>query len=908
VLGLVRPSPWSKDGSAQSAAQAMQAALQRSLERLDEAPEANTTKSVEVIQHVAAAVFSILRQPGVPYGQQFSASAMQWRRLFLEARVDDVLLHLVLALAAPTGRSSRQPPSWPAMPTLPPAVDPRALARLSGQCISAMWQALRALYGPLPGRDRFRGAWAGSEFQGHVRARSGYCAAAACAVLLQRGHPGAAAWSLTALMHPSKERAPLEASEVPAGRTDLDSQSASRKRESGAETVGKTAAGIGSGNGRHVAVDHMRDAGVQLQVAHTLYDILVADDDGTVEHCVAGKPSDTSESGEEVCAVVGRAVTIIGEESLEALVAAGPRCTAADLMAVAAFARIPRWRQKLRAQGAGAAARAVVRREARDARGTSITRGSESSNALLQAALSAFVELLEGFASGPQSVREDDMEDDMEELLCHLAGGRWSGNKAAAGGGASERAHAPAHGMDDEEEVRAAGTVSEAVQCWALLALRKACGICGVRGVVGEAMKRVLFNGELSDVQFILHRTVNGEDELASPTVVPAHRAVLAVRCPTLLAAPSSGRAEPEEAQDAKATIHLGARVDPDAFRRLLEYAYTGSTSVLGSADPGLMQLATRCKFHCLAALLAAECPLEEMYVEGMDLAEGLRSPVKYVDAALVPGLPQELQEAASAERPITDPGWTGESGVVGVDITWKVPVHRVVLACRSEYFRARFASQFGDSMSQMLNLPELSPEAAALFSHWIYTDNLGVCEQFASRSEGPSIPPPPSLSPDTSWAWGQWRQGSNRAGSTSPDTNTNLGHLRHMAASGRYAATSAALVRLHCAAELLMLPDLQRECVLGVRELLRCCWNNTEVGLATLMAALDSCQGQKMSFVKWRTYEIGYSSWQGFAEEAVEHLAHHYQEMRGDDRFERLPENLQAAIREAYVEVRREQ
>ncbi len=226
----------------------------------------------------------------------------------------------------------------------------------------------------------------------------------------------------------------------------------------------------------------------------------------------------------------------------------------------------------------------------------------------------------------------------------------------------------------------------------ALSALARAHRMCGTRTRLGEAMGNILQCGNhdddvsAPDVRFRLR-----SDQPGAPPAL-AHRALLAQRCPGLLAGDDGG-----------GDVTLGAAVTRPLLSALLRFAYTGACAAPAKAEDAaaLASLARAAGAHALSALLRGVCaPLPAAGVPPPP-------PLWHDLAPLLDAADASDDDAAMALlRP--------RQGAV-------VRCHRLVLAARSAYFRTALRHCAAGGM--LLN--ELDARGVRALRRWLYTDEV---------------------------------------------------------------------------------------------------------------------------------------------------------------------------------------
>ena len=211
---------------------------------------------------------------------------------------------------------------------------------------------------------------------------------------------------------------------------------------------------------------------------------------------------------------------------------------------------------------------------------------------------------------------------------------------------------------------------------------------CGARTALGEAMRAALLpkhsdSVDAPDLRFQLRHD-------AHPIL--AHRALLAIRCPGLLAG-----------ERTEGVIELAAAVTRPLLEALLSWAYTDACAAPESAADAaaLASLARASGAHTLAALL-----------QGAATAGNVSPPAALAEhlALLLP---------AADQAPADDLSLVELRPAVGSS----VQAHRFVLAARSEYFRA--AMQHSDALC----LPELDERSVRALRRWLYSDALDLTD-----------------------------------------------------------------------------------------------------------------------------------------------------------------------------------
>ena len=229
-------------------------------------------------------------------------------------------------------------------------------------------------------------------------------------------------------------------------------------------------------------------------------------------------------------------------------------------------------------------------------------------------------------------------------------------------------------------------------RCWAALALRRGCGRCGARTVLGEDFGAALMHGaRFADVELLC-----GEGGALQPHASPAHSIFLAARCPRLL---------PKRADGNAATLR--GHVPQAALSAVLSWIYTSSCDAAALADDALaaaVRLAKGASLHTLAALLTDALPHldDDMPCLSGEMRRSLDA-LAGTDAELLPGFGAP-----------------------------PVPVHRVVCAARCDYFRAALSPAFAageDGAAAALRCSELCGAGAMALREWLYTGSVRAFE-----------------------------------------------------------------------------------------------------------------------------------------------------------------------------------
>lgn len=162
------------------------------------------------------------------------------------------------------------------------------------------------------------------------------------------------------------------------------------------------------------------------------------------------------------------------------------------------------------------------------------------------------------------------------------------------------------------------------------------------------------------------------------------------------------------------------------AFRRVVEYAYTGSCHVPPQHVSTTLRLARRCQLASLVALLTRRRPSSRDPIPSFHIplpSPSLTAAVDpLADVVVVPASSPPARSPSSphsAHSPRGSPAYALECSTSASTVSSAHPTglhaHRVVLAGRCEYFRALFA--FCDSCT--LEMPELNRSEAACFLQW---------------------------------------------------------------------------------------------------------------------------------------------------------------------------------------------
>ena len=233
-----------------------------------------------------------------------------------------------------------------------------------------------------------------------------------------------------------------------------------------------------------------------------------------------------------------------------------------------------------------------------------------------------------------------------------------------------------------------AGGLRGESRCWAALALRRGCGRCGARTVIGEDFGAALRHGaRFADVELSC-------GEGGAPQ--PAHALFLAARCPRLL-----------PKRDGNATLR--GQIPPAALSAVLSWVYTDSCDARALTEHDTLGAAVRLAkgagLHTLAALLSDSLPHmgDEMPCLADDMRRSLDAVQGTADARLLPGF----------EAP-------------------PIPVHRVICAARCDYFRAALSPAFAadeEAAAAVLRCGELCGDGALALREWLYTGSVRAFE-----------------------------------------------------------------------------------------------------------------------------------------------------------------------------------
>ena len=250
---------------------------------------------------------------------------------------------------------------------------------------------------------------------------------------------------------------------------------------------------------------------------------------------------------------------------------------------------------------------------------------------------------------------------------------------------------------------------ADSIRCWSLLACScvgaDACeGGVGGAARVAAALLEALPEPNAESSEFGSALPVAPPDVcfvLADGTRQPAHGALLAARCPSLLArAPPGGEAAAESRGDflrsaPAPTIRLGAGVTRRALRATLRWAYSGalpfpadvSDGLFLSRDGGDGEAADEGSARNALAKLASKCGAYELAH-----TTRFRRPKP---GARVRRLTEALEALMTSGEGYADVLLRAETNASGPDdrlderSSRRFPAHRVVLCARAEYFRA---------------------------------------------------------------------------------------------------------------------------------------------------------------------------------------------------------------------------
>ena len=227
-------------------------------------------------------------------------------------------------------------------------------------------------------------------------------------------------------------------------------------------------------------------------------------------------------------------------------------------------------------------------------------------------------------------------------------------------------------------------------RCWAALALRRGCGRCGGRTILGEDFGAALRHGaRFADVELSC-------GEGGAPQ--PAHSIFLAARCPRLL---------PKRA-DGTGAATLRGNIPPAALAAVLSWVYTDSCDARALTEQkalgAAVRLAKGAGLHTLAALLSDSLPHlgDEMPCLADDMRRSLDA-AETADAQLLPGFDAS-----------------------------PVAVPRVICAARCDYFRAALSPAFAAGESDaaaVLRCDELCGAGALVLREWLYTGSVRAFE-----------------------------------------------------------------------------------------------------------------------------------------------------------------------------------
>ena len=183
-------------------------------------------------------------------------------------------------------------------------------------------------------------------------------------------------------------------------------------------------------------------------------------------------------------------------------------------------------------------------------------------------------------------------------------------------------------------------------------------------------------------------------DVALGPAALPAHSFVLAARCPEL-------RPALDALTPASGALHVPGLASAEAYFMFRDFIYTASPRAplpsLGAAPPALAELA--------AAAAALKLPALASRI-------GASDEVSYLGEVI-----EDLsQQALKPHRP--------DFAIVASGV--RLPAHRALLACRSEYFRAMLAAGMAETKRGELVLPPTLSEASAVaLQRFLYSDEL---------------------------------------------------------------------------------------------------------------------------------------------------------------------------------------
>ncbi|KAH7654418.1 BTB/POZ domain-containing protein [Dioscorea alata] len=233
----------------------------------------------------------------------------------------------------------------------------------------------------------------------------------------------------------------------------------------------------------------------------------------------------------------------------------------------------------------------------------------------------------------------------------------------------------------------------------------------GFPSKLGKRLERTLGENELADLQFVF----------SSGQVLNAHSVIVLARCPRLL--PSEKNLNHKKLGDVSTERHvfelkpskfrrevgISEEVDATAFKKILEYVYSGMIQVEVEDVGPVEKIAKFCGLKSLLYMLQRGLP-----------KWGLDTPICDLTQALEPAC-QAFTDISLEVKATEGVAWNCSICQLSMP---HMCAHKVVLSSSCDYFRALFSSGMRDSNADVIKVP-IGWNALVKLVKWMYSAEL---------------------------------------------------------------------------------------------------------------------------------------------------------------------------------------
>jgi len=204
-------------------------------------------------------------------------------------------------------------------------------------------------------------------------------------------------------------------------------------------------------------------------------------------------------------------------------------------------------------------------------------------------------------------------------------------------------------------------------------------GFCGFPSKFGAKMRSALCDNELVDLELLL----------ADSEPLSVHAAILSVRCPKLLPSEKSlvhdGKTTVEGSRRSLYHVRMSDRVDSNALKKILEYAYTGFVMVDADIVRPVKTLAKYCHLKSLQEVLQREQPRWSSDCPRYDLTAAVEPAEHSFSDIILEAQSNEKMECHHGSCKLSTP---------------HVHSHKIVLSMSCNYLRSLFQSGMHERLS----------------------------------------------------------------------------------------------------------------------------------------------------------------------------------------------------------------